>query len=173
MAVASLVAAVFVVFPGGIVFCCLVDVVGTAKQHGPRAVGVAQPKGFQLVAPVAALRGSGARLYVGCSANAVFTFQHHVHRVLLLVLVGDAEVLVLWGLLVVHLHVLHREVGQVFEHNLVLALEEVGAIQRQVLHLLAVDEDFAGLRQLDAGQLLDESVEHGAFGHVEGVGIID
>ena len=43
-------------------------------------------------------------------------------------IVVDAQELVLLGLLLIHLDVLHREVGQVFEHNLVLAFEEVGTV---------------------------------------------
>ena len=62
---------------------------------------------------------------------------------------------------------------QVFQHNLILTLEEVGTVQRQVLNLLAVDEDFTVFFQFYAWQLLDESVKHRAFGHVEGIGIED
>ena len=94
----------------------------------------------------------------------------HVHRVFLLFFVTTQK-LTLGRAFVEYLHVLDGVVGQVFEHHLVLALEEVGAVQRQVLHLLAVDVNLAVLLQFHARQLLDESVEHRALGNVEGVSI--
>ena len=59
------------------------------------------------------------------------------------------------------------------QHNLILALEEVRAVERQVIYLLAVDEYLAIIFQLHARQLLDESVEHRTLGHIECIGIID
>ncbi len=58
-------------------------------------------------------------------------------------------------------------------HHLVLAFEEVLAVERQVVHLLAVDVDVAVLLQLGAGHLANEAVEHRAFGHVEGRCVVD
>ena len=127
----------------------------------------AQAEALQLVTVVGAI----ARLQVRRAADAVFPLQDDVHRVFLLVLVVDAEVFVLLRLLLIDLDVLHREVRQVLEHNLVLALEEVGTVERQIVYLLAVDKDLAIVLQFHTGQLFDESVEHRAFGHVEGVGI--
>ena len=81
--------------------------------------------------------------------------------------------LALGRLLVIDLHVLHCVVRQVLQHHLVLALEEVGTVQRQVLYLLAIDEYLAVVLQFHTWQLLDESVEHRALRNVEGIGIID
>ena len=76
------------------------------------------------------------------------------------------------GCLVIHLNLLHRVVRQVLQHQLVLPPKEVLAVQQQVLHFLAVDENLTLLVQLRAGHLTDERVEHRAVGHVEGIGII-
>ena len=77
------------------------------------------------------------------------------------------------GCLVIHLYLLHRVVWQVLQHQLVLATEEVLAVEQQVFHLSAIDEYLALFRQFRARHLLNQCVEHRAVGHVEGIGIID
>ena len=166
-------AALVVAAAVAVVFHRLVDVVHAAEEHRPCAVAEAQAKALQLVAPLSSFRRPGPCLHICRASDAVLPLQHHVHGVFLLALIVDAEELVLLRLLVIHLYVLHSEVGQVVEHHLVLALEEVGTVQRQVVNLLAVDEDFALVGQFHAWQLTYESVEHRPLGHVEGVGVID
>ena len=153
----------------------LVDVVQASEEHSPCAIGEMQAKAFQFVAPVAAVGRTWrtSRLDVCRAATVIFTLQDNIHSVFLLALVLDAEVLVLFRLLVIDLDVLHGEVRQILQHHLVLALEEILAVERQVVYLPSVDEYLTVLLQLHARQLLDEAVQHRAFWHVESVGIID
>ena len=71
-----------------------------------------------------------------------------------------------------HLHVLHREVRQVVQHHLIITLEEILAVERQVINFLAIHRDLAVLFQLRTRQLTDQIVKHRPFGQVEGRGII-
>ena len=82
--------------------------------------------------------------------------------------------------LVVDLHVFHREVWQVVEHHLVLALEEVLAVECQIVYLPAINIYVAAVFYLGAGQLAHQRVEHRPLGHVErrrvihdGVALVD
>ena len=146
----------------------LVDVVGVAEERHARVVVVVETEQPGHVAVV----GAAARLGVGHVAAVVFALQLHVHHVVLLLHVVTNQ-LALLGALVEDLQLLHGVVGQVVEHDLILALEEVLAVQRQVVHLLAVDVDVAVFLQFCTRHLTDESVEHRAFGQVEGRGVVD
>ena len=132
-------------------------------------VGEPQAETFQLVTVVSPV----SCLNVCRTSDVVLPFQDDIHRQLFLVLVVDAQILVLFRLFLIDLYVLHREVGQILKHDFVLATEEVGTIQCQVVHLLAVDEDFPIIFQFHSRQLLDESVEHRPFRNIEGIGIED
>ena len=146
----------------------LVQIVHATKEYGTCSVRITQAKAASLIAIVCTI----ARLKVDSTTYAVFLLQHHVHCIFLILYVTPQK-LALWCPLIKYLHVLHRIVWQVLKHNLVLALEEVSTIQRQVLNLLAVDEYFAIILQLHTRQLFDESVEHGTLRHIEGIGIED
>ena len=145
----------------------LVDVVGGGKYRETRKVGEAQPEQARQVAVVRAGRG----LHVAHVAGGVLLFQVHVHHVVLLLHVLPQGFAALGGFFV-HLELLDGIVGQVVEHDFVVAFVEVLAVEEEVVHLSAVDVDFAVFLELSAGQLADKSVEHGAFGQVEGVGVV-
>ena len=113
-----------------------------------------------------------ASFYVTHEAAIVLTLQLHVHHVVLLLHVVAYE-LALLRALVEDLQFLHGVVGQIVEHHLVLSLEEVFAVQREVVHLLAVDVDVAVVLQLCTWHLADKTVEHRAFWQVEGRSIIN
>ena len=167
VAVASLMRAVIVFLVIRVIVGSLVDIVCTSEEHRPCMVRVSHTKALKLIAVVCAV----ACLKVSGAALVILTFQHHVHGIFLLILIGYAKHLVLLRLLVIHLDALHREVRQVLKHYLILSLEEVRTVERQVINLLSVDEYLTILIQFHAGQLLYQSVEHGALGHVEGIGI--
>ena len=61
---------------------------------------------------------------------------------------------------------------QIVEHYLVVALEEVLAVEREVVNLFAIHIDVAIALDLGSRQLAHEGIEHRAVGHVEGAGII-
>ena len=71
----------------------------------------------------------------------------------------------------VGLHLLHGVGRQVVEHHLVVALEEVLAVEQQFVDLLAMHQNATVVLQLHAVHLTDEGIEHGAVGNVEGIGI--
>ena len=72
----------------------------------------------------------------------------------------------------INLKVLHSIVRQIVEHNLVVALEEVFAVECEVVYLLAIHIDVAIALDLGSRQLAHEGVEHRTVGYVEGAGII-
>jgi hypothetical protein len=72
----------------------------------------------------------------------------------------------------INLKVLHSIVRQIVEHNLVVALEEVFAVECEVVYLFAIHIDVAIALDLGSRQLAHKGVEHRAVGHVEGTGII-
>ena len=116
--------------------------------------------------------GTATHLHVAQVTPVVLPFQLDVHDVVLLLHVVSDEFTLL-GRFVIDLDILHGEVRQVVEHHPVLPLEEVLAVECQVVHLLAVDIDVAVVLQLRTRHLPDESVKHGTFGQVEGRSIID
>ena len=119
-----------------------------------------------------AIVGTQAALDITHGAAVVFALQLHVHHVIFLLDVV-AKKFALLGALVEDLQFLDGVVGQVVEHHLVLTLEEVLAVEGQVIDLLTVDIYVAVVLQLGTGHLADEAVEHRTLGQVEGRGIID
>ena len=104
-------------------------------------------------------------------ASIILTLQLHIHHVVFLLYVVTNE-LTLLGALVKDLQFLDGVVGQVVEHHLVLTLEEVLTVERQIVHLLAVDIDITVVFELCPRHLTDQSVEHRAFRQVESRGVI-
>ena len=145
-----------------------VHVVGVGECGDACVVGVVETKETGEIAVV----GANASLGVDECATIVFAFQFHVHHVVFFAhfLALPATIL---RRLVVDLHILHRIVGQVVEHYFVVAFEEVLSIERQVVHLLPVHVDVAIVFQFCTGHLTHQSVEHRAFGQVEGGGVVD
>ena len=115
---------------------------------------------------------SGASLGVGNVAPGVLPLQVDVHHEVLGLDLA-AQCLALLGALVIHLDVFHGEIRQVFQHHLVLSLEEVLAVEQQVVNLLAVDVYVAVVLELHPRHLADESVEHRTLGEVERRGVVD
>ena len=72
----------------------------------------------------------------------------------------------------INLKVLHSIVRQIVEHNLVVALEEVFAVECEVVYLLAIDVYVAIALYLSTRQLAHKGVKHRTVGYVEGTGII-
>ena len=116
--------------------------------------------------------GAYSPLHVGQIAFAIFALQDDVHHVVLRC-IGHAQPLALLRLLLVDLDVLHRVVRQVVEHHLALSTEEVVAVECQEVHLAPLHIDLAIVAQFHAWHLTDEGIEHRAFRHVEGIGIVD
>lgn len=71
----------------------------------------------------------------------------------------------------IHLHVFYHVSGQVVEHNLIVSLEKVLAIEQQTFHLFAIDQNAAIALQFYPGELTYQGIEHGAFLQLEGIGI--
>ena len=155
-----------------------VYVVDVAHQRNPCLLAHDQPEHpakipVGLCLAVVVVNGqSSCRLGMGQISEAVLPFQLHVHHVVLLLQVTSCQLAQVRAL-VEHLNLLHRVIWQVFQHHLVLALEEILAVERQVVHLAPVDGYLARLGvQLHSVHLLQQSVEHRAVGYVEGVGVV-
>ena len=155
----------------------VVEVVGVGNDGQSREVAVAHgEEACQVASPLPTGEGRGgasSHLGVGNPAHHVLLLQSDVDDVALGLQVLDAEPLVLVGLLVVDGDVLYGVGRQVFEHELAVVAEELLAVEEQVVDELALVVDAAVALQLNAWQLTDEGVEHGAFGQDEGIGIID
>ncbi len=72
----------------------------------------------------------------------------------------------------VRLYALHHIGRQVFEGYVGIAVKEVLSVDQQIAHAIAVDRDDAAGIQFHAGQTGYQLVEHGAFGEVEGIGVV-
>ena len=145
----------------------LIDVVYIAKDGETGAVIVVKSEETRHVALACASCHFGIR-YV---STVVLTLQLHVHNVVFLLHFLAYKSAFLCRL-VVYLKVLYRVVRQIVEHNLVVALEEVLAVERKVVYLLAIYIDVAIALDLSSRQLAHEGVEHRTVGYVEGTGII-
>ena len=115
---------------------------------------------------------TASRRDIGHIAGVVFAFEAHIHHVGFFLRVVTEELAAV-GRLVIHFHLLHREGRQVVEHLTVVALEKVRTVQRQVIHLTAIDVNLAVRLQFRSGQLADQFIEHRPFGQVEGICIVD
>ena len=146
----------------------LVDIVGIAKERQACVVVVVEREESSHVTVV----GTCAGFDIPHEATVIVALEHHVHHVVLALHIV-AYALTLTSRLVVDLQLLHGEVRQVVEHHLVLATEEVLAVEQQIVHLSPVDIDVAILLQLSTRHLTDESVEHRSVGQVEGRCIVD
>ena len=105
---------------------------------------------------------TSASLGVSYISPCVFPLQGNVHYVVLLLHLRT-QYSVLLCVFVEHFEVFHGEVGQVFQHDFVLSLEEILAVEGQVVNLFAVDVYVTVVFQLRSGQLADKPVEHRAF----------
>ena len=146
----------------------LVDVVGVGQQGEACPVGEAEGEG---AAQPAALGARGG-LHVADVAAAVLLLQVDVHHVLARFDVV-AQRLAHVRLLFIDFQVLDGVVGQVLHQHALVAAEECARTQQQLIDLAAVDEDLAVVVHRHARQLADEVVEHRAFGHAEGGGVVD
>ena len=146
----------------------VVQVVQVGVQR--QLVHACPPAGHQFQ-PVAVV-GACAGLDVAEGADGVLLLQTHVHHVALVVHVALHHLREL-AFAVEHLDLVHRVGRQVLERCLGVALEEVAAVDQQVVNLLAVHLDLAVLVQLGAWQLAYQGIEHRPLGQVEGVGIVD
>ena len=86
---------------------------------------------------------------------------------------GKSHFLVTDFLALVDLYVLDGIGADVFEHDVVVAVHKLLAVEQERLDELAVDLYLAIAAKLGAGKLGDECVEHRAFGEIEGVGVVD
>ena len=116
--------------------------------------------------------GAAGGLQVAEVAGGIFFFQAHVHHVVFFVHVVPQGAAALGGGFV-HLELLDGVVRQIFEHDAVVSLIEILAVEQEVVELAAVDKDFAIAVEGGAGQLADEVAEHGTFGQVEGIGVVN
>ena len=103
--------------------------------------------------------GTQAALDITHDAAVVFAFQLYVHHVVFFLHVVAYQFALL-GALVEDLQLLDGVVGQVVEHHLVLAFEEVLAVEGEVIDLLTIDIDVTIVLQLSTRHLTDKSVEH-------------
>ncbi len=144
----------------------VVEVVDVAHQRD--VGGGAEPRCEQT--PGVSVLGAVSTLRVYYPPVVVLAFQLHVHRQVAL-LIAVVAPLLLGGLPLVDLDVLDGICGDVLEHQVVLAVKKLLAVQQQRFDKLAVHLYLSRLVQLHARQLGYQRVEHRAFGQLEGVGV--
>ncbi len=115
---------------------------------------------------------SGACLGVGNVSPGILALEFHVHHIFLFLYVAACQFALLRAF-VIYLYVFDGEVGQVFEHHLVVAFEEVFAVEQQIVYLLAVHVYVTVVLNLRSGHLADKSVEHLAVGQIECRRVVD
>ena len=114
---------------------------------------------------------TSARFYITHIADVVFTLQLYVSHKVALVNVETHHLAALTRF-IVELHLLYCIVGQVLKHHLVLAFKEVLTVQREVVHMSAINGDIAVFVHLHTVHLLQESVKHAALWYIKRIGII-
>ena len=116
--------------------------------------------------------GAAGKVEVGhISAVHAFLDREVEHGLLLAVV--DARNARLVRLLVVELQVLDDADGDVLERRLHIAEHELLAVEQNLLHLLAVDGDFAVLVDIGTGNAFDELLDGRTFRGAVGLGIVD
>ena len=156
------------------------DVVDVADDTQPHVVLIILCKKFSLVLRLLPWRRrplgwSAAKLHVCHPPLVVLLFQRHVegvrlldaHRVAVPVHIGIVV------LLLIHLQPLHHICRQVLESHLRVAVEEVLAIDVEILQPLAVVVDLPAILDFHAWQHRHKLVEHAALRELEIVGIED
>ena len=103
----------------------LVHVVGVDEGRDARSIGEAQTKESACVT----LLGATCSFCICHIALIVLAFQVYIHHKVLLLNLSTKPFTFL-GRFAIHLHVLHGIHRQVLKHNLVLALEEILAVER-------------------------------------------
>ena len=86
---------------------------------------------------------------------------------------GVAEIFFSRGLAFIDFDILDSVGGNVFKHEVVVAIEEILAVEKQRLDKFTIDLDLSVVVELDTGQLSDETVEHRTLGKLKSIGIID
>ncbi len=109
-------------------------------------------------------------LSVPHESDTVLPLEVHVHHVFLPVDVL-AHVTALVRHAVIHLDIADRIIRQVVEHHLVVALEEVLAVEHQIVHGTSVDLDDPIGTHLHTRHLTYQGIEHTAVGQLEGRGV--
>ena len=145
----------------------LVHVVHVDKRHHIGEIAV--PHAERSRHP--SLLRTSSRLRVAEVCPHELTFQRDVHHIFFLFHIAASQTALLCRA-VIDFQILHGVVGQVVEHHLVVFLEEILAVQREIVYLLAVYVYVAVICYLSSGQLLHESVEHRAFGQFESSRVI-
>ena len=143
-------------------------VVGVAEHgHTPRVHEARQAK----VAGVAAM-GAYSAVEVQAPSLAHPLADGEVEHGLLLAVVDTRDTGVV-ALAVVGLDLTDHAGFQVLQGCLGVAAEELFLVDQDLLDLLTIDLNGTFLGDLGTGELLQQSLEVGACGHTEGVGVID
>ena len=114
---------------------------------------------------------SAAGFHISQPSNLILSFERHIHHETSVIHFSSHH-LAHFALLVVELDILHRICGQVVEHDVVVAFEEILPVEQQALHLFPVDEDSSVALQPRPRELPHQCVEHGTFRQIESVGVV-
>ena len=154
-------------FPFFVGMLRLVHVVRASVDRQLREVVCIQPEEARVVAVAGAHTGLG----VAREALVVLPAQAHLHDVVLpFHVMSDVPAAPRWP--VIGLQLTHHVGRQVVEHQRLVVVEEVLAVQREVVHSLSVHVDVAVAPQLGPGQLSHERIEHRALGQIEGSSVV-
>ena len=144
-------------------FVSLVYIVCIAENAQARVVGETEVEG----AGQPAVTRSAGKLRIANRSCLVVTFQCHIHHIVFMQGAG----MFFFVLFLVELQFMNDIIGQVVEHDAVVAPEEFLSVEQQVVHPPAVHQNLPVRLQIAAGNAANEAAEHGAFGNVESIGI--
>ena len=115
-------------------FVSLVYIVCIAENAQARVVGETEVEG----AGQPAVARSAGKLRIANHACLIVTFQHHIHHIVFMQGAG----MFLFVLFLIELQFLNHIIGQVVEHDAVVASEEFLSVEQQVVHPPAVHQNF-------------------------------
>ena len=110
-------------------------------------------------------------IHIAQPTNIILFLQVDIHHIFILLNLSFGK-LIQVSFLFIYLDGVYRVCRQVLQEYRIVTLEEILAIKQEALHKPTIDINAAIRLQFRTRQLLDECIEHGAFGKLEGISII-
>ena len=112
-------------------------------------------------------------LKVSQQADGIFFLEIDIHHIRLVVLTLLAKEFAVLAILVVYLYLLDGIGGKILQHDLLVASEEILAVEQQILNKLAVVIDASIFLDFHTRHLPDQGIKHTALCQNKGIGVID
>ena len=112
-------------------------------------------------------------LEVSQQADGIFFLEIDIHHIRLVVLTLLTKEFAVLAVLIVYLYLLDGIGGKILQHDLLVASEEILAVEQQILNKLAVVIDASIFLDFHTRHLSDQGIKHTALCQNKGIGVID